>query len=78
VGVAGNGKYVMLAEEPKPYFYLPLNQHYRSPITLIVRTASDPDALVKPLQQLLLDLDPNLPVFNVRTMERHSATASSV
>jgi predicted permease len=71
VGVAGNGKYVMMAEEPRAYFYLPLEQHYRSPITLMVRSASDPDTVVKPLQQLLLELDPNLPVFNVRTMERH-------
>jgi predicted permease len=71
VGVATDGKYVMLAEEPRTYFYLPLDQHYRSPITLIVRGASDPSALVKPLQDLLRELDPDLPIFNLRTMERH-------
>jgi predicted permease len=71
VGVAADGKYVMLAEEPRTYFYLPLDQHYRSPITLIVRGASDPSALVKPLQDLLRELDPDLPIFNLRTMERH-------
>jgi predicted permease len=71
VGVARDGKYVMLAEEPRAYFYVPLAQHYRSPITLMVRSASDPSALVKPLQDLLRELDPDLPIFNVRTMERH-------
>lgn len=71
VGVAADGKYVMLAEEPRAYFYLPLDQHYQSPTTLMVRTTSDPNALVKPLQELLRELDPDLPVFNVRTMERH-------
>jgi predicted permease len=72
VGVATDGKYVMLAEEPRAYFYLPLAQHYRSPITLLVRSASpDPSALVKPLQDLLHELDSDLPIFNVRTMERH-------
>jgi predicted permease len=71
VGVAADGKYVMMAEEPRAYFYLPLAQHYRSPITLMVRTATEPGPLVKPLQGVLNDLDPDLPVFNVRTMERH-------
>jgi predicted permease len=71
VGVAADGKYLMLAEEPRPYFYLPLSQHYRSPMTLLVRGASEPEALLGPLQELLRSLDPDLPVYNVRTMERH-------
>jgi predicted permease len=71
VGVVANGKYVMLAEEPRPFFYLPLIQHYSSPITLIVRSASDPIGLVSPLTRVLSDLDPNLPVFNVKSMSAH-------
>jgi predicted permease len=71
VGIAGDGKYVMVAEAPRSYFYVPVAQQYRSPITLIVRSASDPGALVKPLLALLRELDADLPVFNVRTMERH-------
>jgi predicted permease len=71
VGVAADGKYVMLAEEPRTYFYLPLAQEYRSPMTLMVRSASEPEALVKPLQRLLGELDADLPVFNVRTMDAH-------
>jgi hypothetical protein len=71
VGVAGDGKYLMLNEAPRSYFYLPLAQNYRSPITLMVRSTSDPAALAKPLQDLLREMDADLPVFNVRTMERH-------
>jgi predicted permease len=71
VGVVANGRYVMLAEEPRPFFYLPLIQHYSSPITLIVRAASDPIGLVSPLTRVLNDLDPNLPVFNVKSMSAH-------
>jgi len=71
VGVVGDGKYLMLNEAPRSYFYLPLAQNYRSPITLMVRSASDPAALAKPLQDLLREMDADLPVFNVRTMERH-------
>ncbi len=71
VGMAANGKYVMLAEQPRPYFYVPLAQRYQSPITLMVRTASDPALLATPLQKLLHEGDPDLPVYNVRTMDRH-------
>jgi predicted permease len=71
VGVAAGGKYVMMAEEPRAYFYLPLDQQYRSPVTLMVRTTSDPAAFLRPLLDLLRELDPDLPVYNVRTMDRH-------
>jgi predicted permease len=71
VGVAGDGKYFMLGEAPRSYFYLPLAQNYRSPITLVVRSESDAGALAKPLQDLIRELDADLPVYNVRTMERH-------
>jgi putative ABC transport system permease protein len=71
VGVAADGKYVMLAEQSRPYFYVPLDQHYRSPITIVVRTATDPTTLAMPVQRLLSERDPDLPIFNVRTMEKH-------
>jgi len=71
IGVAADGKYVMLGEEPRAYFYLPISQDYRSPTTLVVRSAGEAAVLTRPLQQLLHDLDSDLPVFNVRTMEDH-------
>lgn len=71
VGVARAGKYVMLGEEPRPYFYLPLRQNYTSPITLHLQTEGDPGSVIAALRQVLRDLDPHLPIFNVRTMEEH-------
>jgi predicted permease len=71
VGVAANGRYIMLAEQPRPYFYLPLAQRYRSPATIMVRCASDPAALGTSLQRLVNQMDPDLPVFNVGTMDSH-------
>lgn len=71
VGIVSDGKYVMLGEEPRAYFYLPLAQRYRSPITLMVRSPSDPLSLVGPVQGILRNLDPHLPVFNTRTMDAH-------
>ena len=71
VGVAADGKYIMLAEPRRLYFYAPLVQRYSSPMTIMVRTASDPGALAAPLQRLVTQMDPDLPVFNVRTMDSH-------
>jgi predicted permease len=71
IGVAADGKYVMLVEQPRPYFYVPLSQRYRTPMTIVVRSARDPASLAAPLQRLLNEMDPDLPVFNVRTMENH-------
>lgn len=71
VGIARDGKYLMVGEAPRPFFYLPLAQHYQSPLTLMVRSASDPAPLSSALQQTVNWMDPDLPVFNVRTMSRH-------
>ncbi len=71
VGIVANGKYVMLGEEPRPYYYLPLAQTHQSGGTLMVRSASPPLALVGPLTHILRDMDPDLPIFNVKTMDAH-------
>jgi ABC-type antimicrobial peptide transport system permease subunit len=61
----------MLAEPKRPYFYLPLAQRYRSPMTLLVRTATAPTSLTSAVRGEVAALDPDLPVFNVRSMEEH-------
>jgi predicted permease len=71
VGVAQDGKYMMLAEQPRPFVYVPLAQQYDSPVTIAIRCASDPAALATPLRKLINEMDPDLPVFNVRTMDTH-------
>lgn len=71
VGVTRTGKYIMLGEEPRPYFYVPLKQHYSNPVTLHLYTAGDPAAIIPTLRQVLRELDPHLPIYNVRTMEAH-------
>jgi putative ABC transport system permease protein len=75
VGVANDGRYVMLAEPKRPFFYLPLAQHYRSPMTLVARTTTEPTALTSAVRNEVAALDPDLPVFNVRSMEEHIETS---
>jgi putative ABC transport system permease protein len=69
VGVARTVKYLYLAEAPQPYVYLPIAQHPRSRLTLLVQTEGDPRMMADPLRQVVHGIDARLPVFNVRTME---------
>jgi predicted permease len=69
VGVARDGKYGFIGEDPRPYFFLPLAQNYSSPITMIVRSAADPKVLAGMLEREVSALDPDLPAFGMMTLE---------
>ena len=72
IGIVSNGKYHLLGEAARPFVYLPIAQEYSSPVTLHVRSEADePLALAPALREVIRGLDPDLPVFNVRTMEEH-------
>ncbi len=69
VGVAKTGHYLSMNESPAPYVYVPYEQNPRSRMTLIVQSTGDPRGLAAPLRDAVRSLDPNLPVFNLRTVE---------
>lgn len=69
VGIAGNSRTSMLASSLSvpPYFYVPLEQDYRLPATLQVRTAN-PLAMAREVQETVRTLAPMLSIFDVQTM----------
>jgi ABC-type antimicrobial peptide transport system permease subunit len=69
VGVAKTGKYFFLAETPYALAYLPYQQRPQKAMTLLVETVGDPAALATPLHEVVRSLDPNQPIYNVRTIE---------
>jgi len=71
VGVASDGKYRTLGEDPTPFFYVPLLQHPRGGITLHVRADGAPEGLAAAVRREVRALDPSLPVFDVKTMKEH-------
>ncbi len=71
VGVVATGKYVMLTEPPKPYYYTPFAQFYNMPATLLVRTLGEPHALAHTLRETVRALDPDLPIYNLVTLDEH-------
>ena len=68
VGVARTARYRNLREQPLPFIYIPLGQEYQAGMTLMVRTAGDPTALVGPLRNEMRSLNKDVPVFSVQTM----------
>src|SRR5262249_23755291 len=71
VGVARDGKYFNIAEEPGMFVWTPLAQKYSAGQVLVVRTTGDPQALLGPVRNQINSLDANLPVFDVKTMNEH-------
>jgi predicted permease len=71
VGVAGDGKYFNIAEEPRSFLWTTTAQDYTSSIILLVRTNGNPESVLGAVRAELHSLDPNLPVFDVKTLTEH-------
>jgi len=70
VGVVSNLKYGGLRLESEPAVYFPTQQAPFRHMTVAVRTARDPNALVPAVRNELRALDPDLPITDISTMER--------
>jgi len=69
VGVAKRAKYAWIAEPAQDFVYLPFRQHLRSTMTLLTESnAADAATLAPALRDVVRGLDPDMPVFDVRTM----------
>lgn len=68
VGVARTAKQNTLGEDPTPAFYLPLLQHYSPTVTLHVRTAGDPAAVLPMVRTTVQEFDRQLPLVQVQTI----------
>jgi putative ABC transport system permease protein len=68
VGIVQDGKYQNVAEDPQPFFYLPLEQSFVSMRTIHVRASVPPESLALQIESLFHELSPDLPVTQVQTM----------
>ncbi len=69
VGLAEDGKYFNLTEDPQPAMFLPLLQHPWSQTSLIVRSSRDPQEMTSIVRNKIRELDPGLPV-EIQTWSR--------
>lgn len=70
VGVVGDVHQRSLAEPPEAEVYFPYLQlgNLVGRMALVVRTSASPRSLLEPIRALVRSVDPNQPVFAVRTM----------
>jgi macrolide transport system ATP-binding/permease protein len=69
VGIAKTTKVNFLGENDTPYLYFPLEQVYGSQVTVQVRTAGDPAALLPTIRRELQQVEPGMPLLNVNTYQ---------
>jgi predicted permease len=69
VGVARNSKYLFIGEPQYRYFYLPFAQEGGTRMVLLTESSGDPALLAAPLREIVRSMDPNQPMYNVRTFD---------
>lgn len=69
VGVVGGVRHENLTQEPRVELYVPLLQRSYPIANIVVRSNSARDPLAAAMKQILKDIDRDLPLYRIRTME---------
>ncbi len=84
VGVAANTRWMGLAEEVQPEFYLPVAQApdevwewTQRSMYLVARTRQEPESLVPALRGIVKGVDPDVPLYQALTMEQRMADSTA-
>lgn len=67
VGVVQAAKYRTVWEEPTPYMYLPIAQHYTPNTELTIRAGAKSTGFVNSVREEFRSMDPDLPVLQIKT-----------
>jgi len=76
VGVARDHKVTWLNEKPTPFVYLPLYQYYQPNLIIDARVAGDPLSFGKAVEKTVHDLNPDLVLFDLTSLELSEQLAS--
>ena len=69
VGVVGDTKQAGLAAPVEPELFVPLEDLIEDNINLVLRTRDEPMAVVPAVRAVMSDLDRNLPLFEIESMD---------
>jgi putative ABC transport system permease protein len=75
VGVVGDIRHSGPAVPPRSELYQPASQRSFPFMAFVVRTAGDPYALASTIRHAAAELDPSLPIANMKTMDEYVAKA---
>ncbi len=71
VGVVEDTKWETLTETPRPLLYFPITQQLSDGLTILLRTRTDPGALVTAARAELQRVDSNVPLMSSITLRQH-------
>jgi putative ABC transport system permease protein len=77
VGIAGDLADYGLGREPAPIFYVPHRQFPTPVLRMALRSDGDPLALLPSVRERIWQLDSDVPISNVRTMESIAANSTA-
>jgi ABC-type antimicrobial peptide transport system permease subunit len=78
IGVVKDIKYTNLRDEIPEQAYIPyLGSHFQGGMTVYVRTAAEPGALLSTVRAKVREMDPNLPIYSMRTMDAQISNSLS-
>jgi predicted permease len=75
IGLAGDVKFQEVRGDPPPTVYVPYRQHQQRHMTFAAKTTADPAALIGSVRASLAALDPDVPIYAVRTQEAQNDMA---
>jgi putative ABC transport system permease protein len=74
VGVVGDVRQVQLDRPTAPEIYTPIAQNWSQVadlgMTLVVRSSGNPNGVIDAVRARILDVNPRIAIFNIRTMEQ--------
>lgn len=68
VGVVKDAQYINLRQDLRRHFYIPTTQDAATNLTLHLKTTSEPNVVAEQLRAELKQLDPHLPLYNIKTL----------
>jgi predicted permease len=75
IAVVGNVKNRSLDTEEVPIYYIPSTQLNFGSMAVCLRTNNDPHSVVSAVRSVVSSMDPDLPVYDIKTMEEYLASS---
>jgi putative ABC transport system permease protein len=75
IAVVGNVKNRSLDSEVLPVYYIPSTQLNFGSMSVCLRTSNDPHSVASAVRSVVSSMDPDLPVYDIKTMEEYLASS---
>jgi predicted permease len=76
IGVARDERWQSLTSEPRPFYWLAIDQANRQRLSVLVHTEGDPAGHITAVSHAVREVDPNLPAGDIQTLRAYFATTA--